>query len=100
MPKSPSGTSLQPSTVDWDNKDDPVFLFFRRHPVAGLLRFFFFLKKKKNIEGRYGKMVGSWKLVYFHRASQLFLSVYVDGFKVEGREESFGTNVEETATAH
>ena len=39
--------------------------------------------------------VPNWKCLCVHRKHELFLSVYVDGIKMNGKETGYGSHVEE-----
>ena len=72
----------------WDNIVDPVCrlrLNLYGHPLAGLYWEQFCTKQL--LEVGFGKVTG-WECLFVHRKLQLFLSVYVDDFKMAGRAEN------------
>ena len=74
--------------ASWKNIEDPVcplLLNLYGHPLAGLLWELF----QEDILFKAGfEKVKSWECLYFHRAKQLFLSAYVDDYKMAGRKEN------------
>ena len=72
----------------WKGIENPVcklLLNLYGHPSAGL-----FCKKfnqEKFFKAGFGKTKG-WKCLYAHLSKQLFLSVYVDAFKMAGKKDN------------
>ena len=82
--------SLPPSRqpASWKKIQDPVCPLERNlygHPLAGLLW-------ERNLEEALLKLkrekILGWECLYVHREKQLFLSVYVDDFKMVGKSEN------------
>ena len=78
--------SQQPAS--WANIVDPVCPLERNlygHPLAGLLW-------ERHLESALFKLkwekIPGWECLYVHRQKQLFLSVYVNDFKMVGRKEN------------
>jgi hypothetical protein len=72
----------------WANIVDPVCpleLNLYGHPLAGLL---WELHQEKILMNVGFEKVKSWECLYFHRAKRLFLSAYVDDYKMAGKKES------------
>jgi hypothetical protein len=73
-----------------DNIEDPVCpleLNLYGHPLAGLLWELF----QEDILLKVGfEKVKSWECLYVHKAKQLFLSAYVDDYKMAGKKENIG----------
>ena len=68
----------------WDNIDQPVCPLLRNlygHPLAGLI----WEKhcQKAILKAGFEKIPG-WECLYVHRKQKLFLSVYVDDFRMAG----------------
>ena len=74
--------------ASWANIQDPVCrlrLNLYGHPLAGL----YWEKHCRAILLENGfEPVPGWECLYFHRSLQLFLSVYVDDFKMAGKEKN------------
>ncbi|MHC4951072.1 MAG: hypothetical protein ACYTEU_08835, partial [Planctomycetota bacterium] len=74
----------------WANIVDPVCpleLNLYGHPLAGLLWEIY----QEDILMKCGfEKVESWECLYVHRAKQLFLSAYVDDYKMAGKKENIG----------
>ena len=72
----------------WDNIENPVCpleLNLYGHPLAGLLWELF----QEDILLKCGfEKVKSWECLYFHRSKQIFLSAYVDDYKMAGKKEN------------
>ena len=69
----------------WDNIEDPVCLLKNNlygHPLAGLWWEKF---SHKAITAEGFERVKGWECLYVHRQQQLFLSVYVDYYKMAGK---------------
>ena len=82
--------SLPPSRqpASWKNIKDPVCPLERNlygHPLAGLLWEKYLEAALRKI--RWEKIPG-WECLYVHRQKRLFLSVYVDDFKMVGKREN------------
>ena len=82
--------SLPPSRqpASWRNIIDPVCPLERNlygHPLAGLLW-------ERHLEDALMKLqwekIPGWECLYVHRKERLFLSVYVDDFKMVGKSEN------------
>ena len=72
----------------WANIPDPVVRLERNlygHPLAGLLWEKFC--QKSILNAGFEKVLG-WECLYVHYAKQLFLSVYVDDFRMVGKSEN------------
>ena len=74
--------------ASWKNIQDPVCPLERNlygHPLAGLLW-------ERHLEEALLKLkwekIPGWECLYVHREQQLFLSVYVDDFKMVGKREN------------
>ena len=72
----------------WDNIENPVCpleLNLYGHPLAGLLWELY----QEDILLKCGfEKVKSWECLYFHRSKQIFLSAYVDDYKMAGKKEN------------
>ena len=72
---------------DWDQKyNDPVVVLdlnLYGHPLAGLV---WELHCEKIVKDMGFQRVPSWECLFYHRAKQLFLNIYVDDFKMAGRK--------------
>ena len=72
----------------WDSIDQPVCLLklnLYGHPLAGLL----WEKHCQKAIFRAGfERIPGWECLFVHRAKGLFLSIYVDDFKMAGRKEN------------
>ena len=63
----------------------PLILNLYGHPLARLL----WEKYQENALLKLGwEKVTSWECLFFHRAKQLFLSCYVDDYKMAGKKEN------------
>ena len=74
--------------ASWANIPDPVVPLERSlygHPLAGLFRE---LHCESIILKLGFEKVKGWECMYFHRKNQVFLSVYVDDFKLAGKREN------------
>ena len=73
---------------EWDNIEDPVCILrinLYGHPLAGLL----WEKHCQKIFFQEGfEKVPSWECLYVHRREKLFLSIYVDDFKMAGKAKA------------
>ena len=72
----------------WDKFDEPVCLLVKSlygHPKAGL---YWETHCAKNLLMIGWEKVKGWECLFVHRQSQLFLSVYVDDFKMSGKKQS------------
>ena len=72
----------------WEKMEDPMVLLERNlygHPVAGLLweRQF----EQSSLELGWEK-IPNWECMFAHRKQGLFLSVYVDDIKMDGKQHS------------
>ena len=74
--------------LQWETVEDPVCPLERNlygHPLAGLLW-------ERHMEKTLFKLgwckVQGWECLYTHREKGLFMSVYVDDFKMVGRKEN------------
>ena len=76
--------------ASWANIEDPVCpldLNLYGHPLAGLLWELF----QEDILLKVGfEKVKSWECLYVHREKKLFLSAYVDDYKMAGKKENIG----------
>ena len=74
----------------WDNIENPVCpleLNLYGHPLAGLLWELF----QEDILIKCGfEKVKSWESLYVHKAKKVFLSAYVDDYKMAGLKENIG----------
>ena len=72
----------------WDNVEDPAVPLecnLYGHPLAGLL----WERHLEEILIEIGwEKVSGWECLYLHRKMKLFLSVYVDDFKLVGKKEN------------
>ena len=71
----------------WSNSEDPAVLLAGNvygHPLAGLL-----VKdiSKKFTENGWEK-IPNWECLFVHRKQGLFLSVYVDAIKIDGKKQN------------
>ena len=76
--------------TEWDKLVDPVIPLecnLDGHPLAGLL---WERKWRKSYVQQGWERVKGWECLYLHKKAKLFLSVYVDDFKMVGRTESLG----------
>ena len=78
----------------WDNIDNPVGPLLRNlcgHPLAGLI----WEKhcQRAILKAGFEKIPG-WECLLVHRRKQLFLSVYVDDFRMAGQNRELIPNVE------
>ena len=72
----------------WDNIDNPVCPLLRNlygHPLAGLI----WEKhcQKAILQAGFERIPG-WECLFVHRSKRLFLSVYVDDFRMAGKKEN------------
>ena len=70
----------------WDKYDEPVCLLKRNlygHPLAGL---FWEKHAHKAIVSEGFEKCKGWECLYVHKKQQLFLSIYVDDFKMAGNQ--------------
>ena len=71
----------------WSSMEDPVVPLERNlygHPLAGLL----WERQIEKILLKYGwEKIPSWECLFVHREKGLFLSVYVDDFKLAGKKQ-------------
>ena len=76
--------------ASWANIEDPVCpldLNLYGHPLAGLL----WELSQEDILLKVGfEKVKSWECLYVHREKKLFLSAYVDDYKMAGKKENIG----------
>ena len=72
----------------WDNIEDPVCRLKRNlygHPIAGLIWEKFCHKQLKSVGFQ---PIPGWESLFVHKARKLFLSVYVDDFRMAGPTEA------------
>jgi len=72
----------------WESIPDPVCILRRNlygHPIAGLL----WEKYCEKVVKEAGfKPIPGWECLYVHKQQQLFMSIYVDDFKMSGKKEN------------
>ena len=74
----------------WDNIENPVCpleLNLYGHPLAGLL---WELYQEDILIKSCFEKVKSWECLYVNRPKQIFLSAYVDDYKMAGKKENIG----------
>lgn len=74
--------------ASWANIEDPVCIMdgnLYGHPIAGLL---WEIHSHNLIKKAGFEPVTAWECLFVHKQKQLFLSVYVDDFKLAGKKEN------------
>ena len=74
----------------WDSIEDPVvplLVNLYGHPIAGLL---WDKYQEDKVIGLGFEKIPSWECLYVHYDKRLFLSAYVDDYKMAGRAENIG----------
>ena len=72
----------------WSSMEDPVVLL-ERNPYGHLLAGLSWERKFEKILLKYGwEKVSCWECLFVHREKRLFLSVYVDDIKLDGKKQN------------
>ena len=92
------GQDVQPETwislprerrpKSWDNIENPVCPLLRNlygHPLAGLI---WEKHCQKSILAAGLQKVQGWECLFYHPENKLYLSVYVDDFRIAGKKEN------------
>ena len=82
--------SLPPSRRprSWEKIQDPVCILKRNlygHPLAGLI---WEKHCQKSIQAAGFELISGWECLFVHKSKKLFLSVYVDDFRMAGPKEA------------